>query len=313
MKPDFKQNAKWNRGDLLYGTSDSRGIYLKTNFPQQTFRKHFSYIDDYNNRFFCNTLADGFSDEDSMNEIINQLNNQSGKYKRLLSSHQKYSPQVTLKMNPFVVMQKEGVLAAAEKIAKECEKLDAKSAKAKKKKADIKKLMYKAYERKAIRRGCKYGIQMVAMELNSDIPDAHIHFLLDEMDMKDVIAKKAVDKSDLPVRKTYKYVYITTTELRSACRYWKQFKQDKIHFYLDGEEVGPPWLNAWTKKKDCLYSLSAKFRVLRDNDPSWWAPLTGVTVAPQKTSNVSSSKGKFKTNKFQNIFAKFEKGNVKNS
>lgn len=278
MHTDFKNNADWSRGDLLYGTSDSRGVYLRANFSD-TYNKrgheYRSYIDDYNNGFFCNTLADGFSDGDSMDAIIEQLNRQTGRYADLLSVHKKYAPQVTLRMNPFVVMQKEGLMASAMQLAREYEKLDSNSAQARLKKSRIKLLMHKAYERKAIRRGCKYGLQMVAMELNADLPRAQIHFLLDEMDMRDVINKKAVEKSDVISGMTYKYVYITTTELRSACKHWQQFNEEKVHFYLNGEEVGAPWRNAWKGKKDCLHAHNQKSR---DNHPSWWAPLTGEAV-----------------------------------
>jgi hypothetical protein len=285
------------------------------NYPKtlgKTGHAHGSYIDDHNNEFFCNTLADGFSDGDSMEDILTALNKRSGRYARILTSHEKYSPQSTLRMNPFNVMQQEGLLPLAMKIAKDYEKLNPTSREAKTAKRRIKDLMHKAYERKAIRRGCKYGIQMVAMELNVDLPAAKLHFLLDEVDMQDVIKKTPVDHAELADGTPYKYVYVTATELRSAFRYWNVLNQKKVFFYLNGEEVGPPWRNAWKDKIDC-------HNIKRTNNPSWWTTLVdqdkayhGPTFSRRDGPQRSGSRQQgSRISKYQKIREKFEKGNVK--
>jgi len=281
MKVDFRNNVNWGRGDLLYGLSKARGKYIRDiNFPGERQKDDGKYIDDFNNQFFCQVIKDGFKDDDTIEQIIKELNSKTGSYKRLLTAYKKYSPQMTLSMNPFVVMQKEGVLGMATRIAKESGKLKPNNPKRKSMKNEIKKLMQKAYERKAIRRGCKYGLHMVARELNTDHPNAQIHFLLDGLNLQDAAKKTEVDKTILPQRPNMmiKYIHITTTELRSACKYWKQFKKNKIHFYINGEEVGPPWENEWKRKKDCLYD---KEPVLRDNDPRWWESKTGEKYKPK--------------------------------
>ena len=310
MNPQFKQNVDWNRGDLLYGISYARGVYLKTNFPQLAHmhgHKYWSYIDDYNNRYFCVEMTQNL-DPAHVDDMIEALEAQSGATKRhqkyidVLSRH-KYSPRNTLKMNPVNVLRKEGLHTVVFQLTRQIKQTgDPQGARAQALRKKIRDTIKLAYERKAIRRGCKFGIQMVAMNLNSECPNAKIHFLLDGMDMQAVINKADKPETHEATGIQYRNIYITNTELRSVCRYWSKFDKSKILFYLNGKSVGPPWENAWKNQVDCATQAMKKRRT---NDPSWWAPLTGGkgTLAKPKPAR---GRQPIKVDKFQRVRQQWE-------
>ena len=267
ISDDFKNQVDFKRGDLLYGLSKVRGPYLRQAFPNIASSGHayWSYIDDYNNEFFCPVIGEmnPNATKDAIDELagyvlknLDELT--SGKkqiYINKLWEHEKYSPMKTLAMNPINVLRKEGILEIVMELSRQLnvqKKIKNPNSgqllQQKRLKNKISEIVKKAYQRKAIRRGCKFGLQMICRQLNSKLPNAKVHFLLDAMDMDSVIDKTPATKQLYGT--DYQYVYITYTELRSVYRYWDKFDHNKIHFYLNGEDVGPPWLNDWTDKED---------------------------------------------------------------
>ena len=279
LHKDFKTNLDFQRGDLLYGISGARGKYLMEAFPGNWGHTFWGYIDDYNNQFFCPVL--GQMNPAAIKKSIDELSTHVLKnfkeisstkhqiYVQKLWQHEKYSPKKTLNMNPINVLRKEGLLEIVIELQRELNILKKikkpnsnQQVEQQRLKTKIRSIVKKAYERKAIRRGCKFGLQMICKQLNSKLPDAQVHFLLDGMTMDDVIDKKTVTYNDV-LGRDYEYVYITNTELRSVYRYWKSFNHAKINFYLNGENVGAPWENEWTNKKDV-------FGVERTNTIAAW-------------------------------------------
>ena len=256
---------------VIYYTvlSKVRAPYLKKAFPRIASYGHeyWSYIDDYNNNFFCpvigkmnpnaidkaiKELAEGF--QENLDELAaHRLDN----YVNKLWEHEKYSPKNTLGMNPINLLRKEGLLEVLQELTRQLRVLKGirnpsndQQNEQRLLKYKINDIVKKAYERKAIRRGCKFGLQMICRQLNATLPNSKVHFLLDAMDMDSVIDNTPATKD--MYGQNYQYVYITYTELRSVYRYWDKFDHNKIHFYLNGEDVGPPWKNDWVDKEDVV-------------------------------------------------------------
>lgn len=84
---------------------------------------------------------------------------------------------------------------------------------------------------KYLRRACKFGV------LNIDLvhPGTKIRFVLDNIDMKDVLAKTQFQDASHPLK-----VPITTSELRALFRNWKTTRGHVI-FYRNQDVVQAPW------------------------------------------------------------------------
>lgn len=82
-----------------------------------------------------------------------------------------------------------------------------------------------------IRRACKHGIEFVLRPESA----SHLHFVLDSL------AKDNFQKVQLKVIE-YGYTSYTYSELRFVYRNWEKFSvTGRIHFYINLEEVPPPW------------------------------------------------------------------------
>jgi len=100
------------------------------------------------------------------------------------------------------------------------------------------------------KRGSKQGIQSIINEGN-----AHLHFVLDGLDIAAVVRKEGDQKSGKS---------ITASELRYIYRHREEIG-DRVHFYRNGTEVAAPWSdpNVWT------YRPSERPKIAHDtNQPS---------------------------------------------
>lgn len=87
---------------------------------------------------------------------------------------------------------------------------------------------------KAIRRICKGGIAMVAT--SAQFVNARVHFVLDGLGDLGQVARKQNIGNALP---------ITSSELCFTCRHW-QTLDGKVLFWLNGQQVHPPWELDWS-------------------------------------------------------------------
>jgi hypothetical protein len=96
----------------------------------------------------------------------------------------------------------------------------------------------------AIRRACKFGIGMVAEDGEFTSRGAKIHFVLDGLEMAEVV-NKGTRKSKTGTEKGEKdYVSITVSELRYVFRNWGRLN-GKVELYVNLQPVAAPWLSDW--------------------------------------------------------------------
>ncbi len=91
---------------------------------------------------------------------------------------------------------------------------------------------------KSIRRACKFGIGLVAIEASFRDPRAKIRFVLDGLDMEAVAGKQArqgYDRFAVP---------ITSSELRYVYRNWADLR-NFVKFYVNLAAVKAPWEEDW--------------------------------------------------------------------
>ncbi|MGA8164386.1 MAG: hypothetical protein WB791_05085 [Waddliaceae bacterium] len=93
----------------------------------------------------------------------------------------------------------------------------------------------------ASRRACKFSLEYFSRH-------AQVHYVLDEIDMQDVVDKKTRilwwGREGVP---------LTTSELRFLHKHWKKLNTKNIHFYLDEREVEAPWIanpEMWEGRQD---------------------------------------------------------------
>ena len=86
----------------------------------------------------------------------------------------------------------------------------------------------------AVRRACKFGIDYVLNRYAS----AWVHYVLDEIVMDEVVAKTV-----RPLFTGTTGVPVTTSELRYLFRNWNRLKTANIRFYLNGSVVPAPWVS----------------------------------------------------------------------
>jgi len=267
--PNFLDAFTPSRGDLVYGRTDAREEYFKR-VPQGT-RTIMGFawyqIDSFNNWFGTSELqgyagvnadylkqrrAKGddelkqeragnieplknaqkmrarFQDKPSWDKINQQFvvepETKSTRHafaERYSDSLQRsrFSPDAVPLMDPMKVMKNVDVLESAEA---------------------------RAYAGlyTALRRGCKFGLGMVATE--TIYKDAKVHFILDNIDMITVCGKRAEPVLKVQIENKIKTEPGTCAELRYAYRNWGALK-GKVLFYVNLEQVEAPWDEDWSK------------------------------------------------------------------
>ncbi|WP_070269560.1 hypothetical protein [Duganella sp. HH101] len=99
---------------------------------------------------------------------------------------------------------------------------------------------------KAIRRACKYGLEMVATDPIFTTRGAQVHFVLDGLgDLATVAQKKSLDEI-LMRQSSSKFVPITSSELCFVFRNWGKLR-NIVRFWVNGLEVQAPWLSNWSE------------------------------------------------------------------
>ncbi|MEN8149410.1 MAG: hypothetical protein ABFS86_06280 [Planctomycetota bacterium] len=252
MESDFKELWNAGNGDLIYGDSGTRMAYFSgagMSIPQGKF----AYMDDFNNNFFCPILGtlNPLQKKQTIDKLVEAVEDAAlksgvGNYIRGIWNH-KYSPKNALSLNPVVLLEKEGyisVVKAYQKLIRED------PTRAKMHRGNLWAVVKKAYESKAIRRGCKYGLLMIIHGLNESFPNARIHFALDGLRLGQ-IARRETYTAKVGGHEFQRFS-ITGTELRSLCRQWQSIKlssekMSRLVFYVNGGVVGPPWLDSWNK------------------------------------------------------------------
>ena len=103
-----------------------------------------------------------------------------------------------------------------------------------------------AYWNKAIRRACKYGLEMVATDPVFTGRRAEVHFVLDGLgNLMSMAMKKSLDESlGRAIRSDY--VPITSSEICFVFRKWDKLK-NVVRFWVNGQEVEAPWLSEWAE------------------------------------------------------------------
>jgi hypothetical protein len=96
----------------------------------------------------------------------------------------------------------------------------------------------------ALRRGCKFGIGMIASE--QVFAKAKVHFILDLIDMTTVCGKRNEPVLKVEIENKIKTEPVTCAELRYVFRNWAKLK-GKVLFYVNLEEVNAPWDDDWDK------------------------------------------------------------------
>jgi hypothetical protein len=98
---------------------------------------------------------------------------------------------------------------------------------------------------KAIRRACKYGLEMLATDPVFTSRSAQVHFVLDGLgDLTNMAMKKTRDESSGAASRS-DYVPITTSEICYVFRNWDRLR-GTVRFWVNGSEVQAPWLSDWT-------------------------------------------------------------------
>jgi hypothetical protein len=99
--------------------------------------------------------------------------------------------------------------------------------------AELKAKTGDSHNFKMIRRSCKYGFEHVLNCIRDGLmPNAKIHFILDGMQMPEVLAKKRMGQDNR--------VPITTSELRYCFRKWRSLRT-VVCFYEHYRVTHAPW------------------------------------------------------------------------
>ena len=224
MESDFKELWNAGNGDLMYGDSGTRMAYF-TGAGMSIPHGNGAYMDDFNNSFFCPILEtlSPLNKKRTIQALVTAVEESAeksgvGNYIRGIWNH-KYSPKNALSLNPVVLLEKEGYIS----VVKEYQRLIREEPElAAQHRGNLWAVVKKAYESKAIRRGCKYGLQMIIHGLNESFPNARIHFALDGL-MLGQMARRETYTAKIGGH-SYQRFSITGTELRSLCRQWSSIK-----------------------------------------------------------------------------------------
>ena len=232
----FKYNVDYTRGDLVYGLSEPRGKAIKSIDPKYLDQGSADVptlvIDVYNN---------AITREIAMNFVMDKKyrGKDIAKY-----THKLHVDDETLeRVRQSKSKGKDILWDAYLKLAKNPGKFNVKSIYKDVTKHPNKDDFYEwhiglpssAQPKLLWKRGSKLGIQAIINEGN-----AHLHFVLDGLDIGAVARKEGGLKSGKS---------ITASELRYLYRQRENIK-GRVHFYRNGTEVAAPWSdpNVWTYK-----------------------------------------------------------------
>ncbi len=270
IKKDFSKLFRGRKGDLIYGLREQRTRYIdhynQQNKKRQTGLKlkhdnDWWAIDQYNNTYGIQVLLDqaildNIVQEDTVSRTIGTV---QGKVR-----HTEFLQKMlkTKRRNPYETLERfehdgDAMILYEGTIYDEEEPMMTKKG--------------KAMSDRSIRRACKFGLEYVA-----NVHAQHgsrIHFILDGLDMDNVIKKRKVtlrNKRSNHIQRVF--VPITYSELRNVYRKWPTSDfNETIYFYDNFKHVKAPWEqnpSAWKK-----YSITrmAKYRttlekLLKDDD-----------------------------------------------
>jgi hypothetical protein len=209
------------RGDVIYGTTGARTTYLERFLESYQRRllewRHGTTFSLYRTKgFYINDYNEPITDADFTvpSELDIRANSSMQTHYLQALNGTRYSPSSVGTRGSMVAYAKgDSSIVADTRMTKE--------------------EWAKAAMVLAIRRACKFGIEYVSTYRN-----AHVHYILDEIDM-DVV----VQKGEVAMWTGKVGVPITTSELRYLFRTWHIHKNNtKLHFYLNQNEVKAPWM-----------------------------------------------------------------------
>lgn len=264
----FETNFKPDRGDVVYGLSRPRGRYAEK-MPDDGYKGEFWTIDQYNNLAFVTNWVNPRGREKHQKKLDlekamamamarkgteEQVTKTRAYRTSILKS--RYNPSQVRHIGKLNLQQMEGFVPTDPKDQKQVEEKDANNS---------------CY--KAIRRGCKFGIGLVATHPAFVSAGAKVHFILDDLDMEETVQKKKG-----PGHSGRVSVKITVSEIRYIYRNWPWLTHAVI-FYLDGKTVEPPWRKDYdvTLPKYIKKGVGSKRVAVRTGDyqwvskKSWWA------------------------------------------
>ncbi|WP_258086756.1 hypothetical protein [Xenorhabdus bovienii] len=112
------------------------------------------------------------------------------------------------------------------------------------------------YDGRLFSRKCKGGLAWITMRNDSITKNMHVHFILDDIDMKYIVKKLRHPNARNPTD-------ITAHELRWIYRNRHlPSVQEKIQFWLNGHPTSPPWENDEGKKYGDYIHQSLKLKRL---------------------------------------------------
>ena len=208
----FKENSI-TKNILLYGLSDSRNMFMENNniFIKNVQRwndKDF-YIDTYNNHIL-QIISQNVkpviqqSSDDLFAKCLNVL-----PYKNELPLWKLY----------YRASESKGKLQLKNILKKFFSDVD-------------KQYEGKTIESFFIKKGCKIGIEMAALDR-----ELTIYFILDKIRMLDVIQKKKIERADSTLISNESFL---GSELRYVYRNWKRLEK-RVVFIQNNQLVKPPW------------------------------------------------------------------------
>lgn len=232
-----------SQGDLLYGLADARSKVIKEAREQKLawVDEYVVIVDDYSHFFTSSPMLldpEGLDDQQlqeafnkaarkDVQDVATSLNQMGSgevqrfkEYGKALMASEKHSPVSVYK-------------ASADKL---------------KKQGTLQKTDVEYWNRAflAIRRNCKFGVGHVATEVIKKRPNARIRFLLDYLDMDEVVGgDDGSKKGERFVNQGSAYTApITLSELRYTFRHWDLFKNGVV-FYINDASIDAPWEGNW--------------------------------------------------------------------
>lgn len=226
----FTENFDYSE-DLVYGVTDQRDLYIDRFIkdksteddeddrrPSDVREKYWSGLTQ-KSKMFINSYNEPIINTNFKDAVLSVPASRDfdvKKYQTALGSSPKLSPQSTKTATMKSLSKGDITQANTDKAALSVEK-----------RADLEGLL-------AIRRACKFGIEDVFKRRKT----AKVHYILDTIDMADVISKKAFS-----LYSGDKGVPITTSELRFLFRNWNRFRgSNQLKFYNAYNECDAPWL-----------------------------------------------------------------------
>jgi hypothetical protein len=243
---DFVTAFRPQDGDLIYGRAEARGAYYGhfTQAQRDACDDAGAWvtIDEYNDYFGTSgdaiaagpTVADVrkfVKDQSALASVEPTLNKGYDVGWQQLDQREKYQEKiVNSRYSPTSVLHP--VRGSPQKLASEGFVAGVGKAAT----ADDAEYYNKTY--RSIRRACKFGIGIVALEAAFRTPRAKIRFVLDGLDMQAIASKQTRQGYDRIA------VPITSSELRYVCRNWGKLERI-VKFYVNLAAVNPPWVEDW--------------------------------------------------------------------